>query len=150
MQQPTTDIMKTIHLAFLILFSGSVLGQAKKEQDVWQRVEQLNKAIFVNKDSAALAGLLAENVTYGHSGGKIENKAEMIRAAVSNQNTYRDVSMEKSMISFEGKTAVLRHVFSAMQTEKGKESPLKLSVLHVWYKQGKEWRLIARQAVKVQ
>ncbi|HYE55676.1 MAG TPA: nuclear transport factor 2 family protein [Chitinophagaceae bacterium] len=142
--------MKNIQLvALLLIVSSGLFAQSKKEQEVWQRIEQLNTAIFVKKDSAALAGLLAENVTYGHSGGKIEGKAEMIKNAVHNETTYREVGMDKTSIFFEGNMAIVRHVFNAMQNEKGKESPLKLSVLHVWQKQGKEWKLLARQSVKM-
>ncbi|MFY7899493.1 MAG: hypothetical protein ACOVNY_04860, partial [Chitinophagaceae bacterium] len=60
------------------------------------------------------------------------------------------VLTEVGNIIFQQNTAVVRHVISATQTEKdGKVSPLKLQVLQVWIKDNNQWKLQARQSVRL-
>ncbi len=140
-------------IAMLFTFCACEWGSAQPgaETDVWNRVDALNKAIFVSKDSVALKEILRDDVTYAHSGGNIENKKEMISKAVSNQTTYRDITTNKISIQIiDKKTAIVRHQFNAIQKDKeGVESELHLGVLQVWIKEKKAWHLIARQSVKV-
>ena len=142
--------MKKIIL-FLFVFASIQSYAQTNEQKVLDRVKQLNTAIFINKDSVALEGLMAEKVTYGHSGGKIENRPEMISGAVHSPSTYKNFMMDSATIFFEGKnTAVVRHILKATSVDReGKESPLHIGVLQVWVMQNKQWKLMARQAVKL-
>lgn len=141
--------MKILIALLFIAFAFHSVAQTN-EQKVLQRVKQLNDAIFIKKDSSALENLLAENITYGHSSGKLENRQEMIHAAISNKSTYTNFVMDSASVFFENKTAVVRHVLRAFSIDKeGKQSPLHLGVLQVWIMQNKEWKLMARQSVKL-
>ena len=137
---------------FLFLFLALTIQSSAQtdEQQVLQRVKQLNDAIFIAKDSVALEGLLADKVSYGHSTGKIENRQEMIHGAISNTGSYSNLAMEELTVFFENKTAIVRHVLKATAIDKdGKLSPLHIAILQVWVKQKKQWKLTARQAVKL-
>jgi ketosteroid isomerase-like protein len=143
--------MKKI-LAFVIslMLVFAVNAQNGDDLAIAAKVETLNKAIFVNKDITALETLLATEITYGHSGGKVETRAEMIKGVMDDTKTYSDVKTEVGRILFSGKSVVVRHIISATQKEKdGKVSPLKLQVMQVWVKEKKAWKLLARQAVKL-
>jgi ketosteroid isomerase-like protein len=143
--------MKKI-LAFVVSLTLVFAVNAQNGDDlaIAAKVETLNKAIFVNKDIAALETLLATEITYGHSGGKVETRAEMIKGVMDDNKTYSDVKTEVGTILFSGKSVVVRHIISATQKEKdGKVSPLKLQVMQVWVKERKAWKLLARQAVKL-
>jgi hypothetical protein len=142
--------MKKILITLFVFCSFSVFAQSKTEQQIWKNVEALNTAIFVNKDSVALDKLLRADVSYSHSGGNIETKAVMIAHAVKNVTTYRNVGMDKISIQVLKSTAIVRHQFNAIQKDKdGMESELHLGVLQVWINEKGEWKLIARQSVKV-
>ncbi|MBC7721026.1 MAG: nuclear transport factor 2 family protein [Pedobacter sp.] len=143
--------MKKLITLFLLMLSGFISNaQNGDEIAIATKVEILNKAIFINKDIAALETLLAREITYGHSGGNLQNRAEMIKGVMDDIKTYTDVKTEVGTILFSGKSVVVRHVISATQKEKdGKVSPLKLQVLQVWVKEKKTWKLLARQAVKI-
>jgi ketosteroid isomerase-like protein len=75
----------------------------------------------------------------------------MISGAVHSTSTYKDFVMDSATVFFQEKnTAVVRHVLRAISVDKaGKESPLHINVLQVWVKQKKQWKLTARQAVKI-
>ena len=133
---------------FFILLTQASVAQSKEEK-VWQRVEALTKAIFETKDSLALLDLVSEHVTYGHSNANVEDKKTMVEKAMANKTTYRDRAFERISIRVDGNTAVVRHNFRAISMENGKESPLELGIMQVWKKEGKKWRIWARQAVKI-
>jgi len=140
---------KNILLSLLLLVVISSFSQSNEEK-VLQRVKQLNDAIFVNKDSMALEGLMADKVTYGHSTGKVEDRKMMISDAINSKQTYTNFAMDSATVFFEGnKTAIVRHVLKAISTENGKETPLHLGILQVWVNQNDQWKLTARQAVKL-
>lgn len=140
---------KNILLSLLLFVAINSFSQSKEEK-VLQRVKELNNAIFINKDSTALEGLMADKVTYGHSNGKLEDRKWMITDAVNSKQVYSNFVMDSASVFFEGNnTAVVRHVLRATATENGRESQLHLNVLQVWVNQHNQWKLMARQAVKL-
>jgi hypothetical protein len=133
----------------LLFFVITAIAQSSKENKVWERVDLLNKTVFGTKDSVVLARLVGNNLTYGHSGGNIEDKTRMVHNASVSPTVYKNISTEKIGINFIKKTAIVRYIFRATSVEKGVETPLNLGMLQVWAKESGEWKLQARQAVKV-
>lgn len=140
---------KLLFILFLSFCTSIAFGQTGKEAEVWTKVEALNKAIFETKDSAAIQDLVAENVTYGHSTGLIENKPVMLHAAVSSPDVYKNLSLERLGTTYAGQTAVVRYILRAEVLKDGNTSPLNISIMQVWGKDKGKWKLYARQAVKV-
>lgn len=140
---------KLLFILFLSFCTSIAFGQTGKEAEVWTKVEALNKAIFETKDSAAIQDLVAENVTYGHSTGLIENKPVMLHAAVSSPDVYKNLSLERLGTTYAGQTAVVRYILRAEVLKDGNTSPLNISIMQVWGKNKGKWKLYARQAVKV-
>ena len=143
--------MKKLLIILLVCFSGVVAtAQKGKDTKIEDKVQALNKAIFVKKDSVALENLLGKEIIYGHSGGKVETRQEMIKNALANASNYSDVKTEITNVVSEKKIIVVRHIITATENLKdGKASPLKLGVVQTWIKEGKDWKLIGRQAVKL-
>ena len=123
-------------------------AQSKQEKKVAERVEALRQAM-VSADGNSLDDLTAEKLSYGHSNGIIEDKKEYIRKITSGENAYLKLDHSKQSISISGKAAIVRLQFQAETMADGKPSASKLHVLMVWQKQGKEWKLLARQAIKI-
>lgn len=142
--------MKKGFVILFTLFSLVVIAQGKAEKKILDNIKALNSAIFVNRDSTVLLQIVGEQVTYGHSNGKIENKAEMVRNAMVSTTAYKDFEMSDVTISVNGKTAIVRHILKAKSFDAaGKEGVLHLNVLQTWIRKNKQWILVARQAVKL-
>lgn len=120
-----------------------------KEQEVIKKTESLNKAVFITKDGTVLEELLSDKVTYGHSGGKLETKNVMIQHATTDLMTYPGFTVDSVSVAIEGNTAVVRHVIRSKTVNNGIEGTLHLGILLVWVKEKKDWKLLARQAVKL-
>jgi ketosteroid isomerase-like protein len=141
--------MHKIILSFLILFFGiNSFAQSKTETQVAAATEQLRKSM-VDGDRTALENLAAEQLSYGHSSGKIEDKKSFVENIANGNSDFLSINFTEQTISISGKTAIVRHILTAKTHDKGKDpADIKLRIILVWQKQGATWKLLARQAVK--
>ena len=136
-------------LLLIITAAGNILmAQSKDEKEVAAAVESLRK-VMVDPDKATLEKLTSPDLSYGHSSGKVQNQAEFIDALVSGASDFLNIDLSDQTIKVIGNTAIVRHVLNANTSDNGKPGVAKIAILLVWTKQGKEWKLLARQAVKI-
>lgn len=122
-------------------------AQSKDEKAVAQAVETLRKAM-VDADKATLEKLTDSHLSYGHSSGKLEDKAAFVEALTSGKSDFATLNLSEQTITVAGNTAIVRHTLDADTNDNGKTGTVHLKVLLVWLKEGGEWKLLARQAVK--
>ena len=135
-------------LLTMSLISGTAMAQSKDEAAVAAAVEALRKAM-VDGNKAALEKITLNDLSYGHSGGKIEDKATFVQAIASGASDFVTIELTEQTIKVTGDVAIVRHKLAADTNDGGKPGTVKLAILTVWKKQGKEWKLLARQAVKL-
>jgi ketosteroid isomerase-like protein len=142
--------MKYTFLSFLLVFTLTIItnGQSKQETAVNNATEQLRKAM-VDADKAVLESLVTEQLSYGHSGGHIDDKKEFVDKIASGKSDFVSIDLSEQTISISGKTAIVRHILKAKTNDGGKPADVHLRVLLVWQKENGKWKLLARQAVKV-
>ncbi|HKA45340.1 MAG TPA: nuclear transport factor 2 family protein [Burkholderiales bacterium] len=120
--------------------------QTGKEGAVSAAVESLRKAM-VGADKSALEKLTAPELSYGHSSGRLENKAEFIEALTSGKSGFSAIELSDQTVNVVDKVALVRHVFLGTRRKEGDK--MKLSILTVWLQQQEQWKLLARQAAKL-
>ena len=141
--------MKHIYLFALVsFFSIATMAQSKDQKAVGDAVEKLRKAM-VDGDRAALESIAADSLSYGHSGGKIENKREFVENIASGKSDFVSIELTEQTISVAGNNAIVRHTLTAATNDGGKPGNVKLKILLVWVKEKGQWKLLARQAVKL-
>jgi ketosteroid isomerase-like protein len=123
-------------------------AQSKDEKAVIASVESLRKAM-VDADKATLEKLADTKLSYGHSGGKIENKETFVDNIVSGRSDFVTIELADQTVTVTGNTAIVRHNLNATTNDNGKPAEVHLHVLTVWVKDGNAWKLLARQAVHV-
>ena len=106
----------------------------------------LRQAIL-DGDSVKLDQLTDNDLTYGHSLGKIENKKEFIHALASGESDFKTMELTEQSIVVKKKTAVVRHKIAADIKDKEKLSAV--AVMMVFHKEDKQWKLLARQAIRL-
>jgi ketosteroid isomerase-like protein len=140
--------MKKIFLLFILCLAMFVSNaQSKQEKAVATVTEQLRKAM-VDADKATLEKLVSDKLSYGHSGGHIDDKKEFVEKLVSGKSDFVTIDLSEQTISISGKTAIVRHKLNAATNDGGKPGEVHLLVMLVWQKHGGHWILLARQAVK--
>ena len=120
--------------------------QTGKETAISAAVENLRKAMVAG-DRPALEKLSMEELTYGHSSGRLESKAEFIEALASGKSGFSAIELSDQTVNVVDKIALVRHVFTGTRRKEGDK--LKLSILTVWMQQQDQWKLLARQAAKL-
>lgn len=143
--------MKNQLFTLLLLNMLSLVGfsQTKAETAVAAAVETLRKAM-VDADKNVLQTISATELSYGHSGGKIENKAEFIEALTTGKSDFIKIDLTEQTIKVVDKSAIVRHKLSAETSDNGKPSTVNLNILLIWQKQKGTWKLLARQAARIQ
>jgi len=126
-----------------------VQAQTKQETAVANAVEQLRKAM-VDADSVMLDKLVSPKLSYGHSGGHIDDKTEFIQKIVTGKSDFVTLELPEQTISVSKDLAIVRHKFNAVTNDSGKPGEVHLAVLLIWQKLHGDWKLLARQAIKVQ
>jgi ketosteroid isomerase-like protein len=142
--------MKKI-LVIVAIFSLATMAsaQSRKENQVAKAVQDLKKAM-IDGDSVRLMKLSTSRLSYGHSSGTIEDQQTFVHNIASGNSDFVTIDLSEQTISVSGKTAIVRHTLIAATNDKGKTpGSVKLHVLTVWEKSGANWKLVARQAVKI-
>lgn len=142
--------MRLMLLSTLLLsmIAAPALAQSKDEQAVAAAVESLRKAL-VDPDKAVLDALVVDELTYGHSNGNLQDKAAFEEALLNKSSDFVTIDLTNQSIKVVGNTAWVRHTLTATTNDGGKPGTAHLSVLLVWVKAKGQWRLLARQAVKI-
>jgi hypothetical protein len=132
------------------VFATAVNAQPEDDSALKTSTEALRKAM-VAKEKAQLEWLCADQLTYGHSSGKVESKAEFITGAISPKWKWNLLAFEQPTTKVVGGQIGMARVIMTgeYELEGGKVLPIKDGVLMVWQKQANDWKLLARQAYKV-
>jgi ketosteroid isomerase-like protein len=142
-------IKKIITAGFLLLLVNSfVMAQSKDETAVAAAVESLRKAML-DADKANLDKYTAPELSYGHSSGRVETKAEFVESLVTGKSDFTSINLTDQTIKMAGNTAIVRHVLAGETNDNGNKATVKISILTIWQKQKGEWKLLARQAVRL-
>lgn len=125
------------------------VDEAEQIKNVAAAVEDLKTAI-ISADRDLLENIASDKLVYGHSGGKVQNKAEFVEEIVSLiPNDYLTIDLADQTIMVSGNTAVVRHIYSSDYLSDGVPGSLRIGNVLVWQEQDGKWKLLARQAYRL-
>lgn len=136
--------------SFIVLIvSGCNDRQSASDENVSGKISQLMEAMIA-KDEKKLSELTSDDLVYGHSGGKVQNKAEFIAEIRSGQPIeYVDIELIDQTIKEVNNTAIVRHIFTAKTSSNGKAGNLRIGNVLIWQSDKGTWKLLARQAYRL-
>lgn len=144
MKKPLTPL-----IACLLLWGPGLFGQSADEKAVTTAVESLRQAM-IDGNKKTLENLCAEELTYGHSSGKIEDKAAFVENLANGNSNFEKITISDQTVRIVDNTAMVRHTLFGELHDNGKDpATLNLSVLLIWQKQKGQWKLLARQSAKL-
>ena len=132
----------------LTIFSYAQSSSADEKQ-VAEAVETFRKAM-ISADRNLLESITAPELSYGHSSGKVEDKAAFVNGVVNDPIRFNEINLQEQTIRIAGNTAIVRHIFDSKVTNNGSPGEIKIRNLLIWQKQNNKWKLLARQAFKMQ
>ena len=115
------------------------------QQSVAKAVNALRDAMLAG-DGATLRAMTMDQLTYGHSNSRLEDKAAFV-ASLDGKNAFKALDLSDHAIQVIGDIAVARHTFDSVNNlADGKTNTAHIKVLQVWKKVVGTWKLLARQA----
>lgn len=140
--------MRKLVLILALMSTSYAFAQNKAEQSLATVVEKMKNAM-VSGERKDLEEIAATELSYGHSGGKIEDKATFVETIASGKSDFVSIDLTNQTIKVTGDIGVVRHELHAKTNDGGKPGEVHLGILLVWQLQGKNWKLLARQAYKL-
>ena len=135
----------TLMLSLLVYTSANA---QKPDKEIESYIETLNKAM-ISPNQSTLEKLTAEDLSYGHSTGVVQNKSEFIKDVLSGPVKFFQIDNANQMITVTDNTATVRNICSIKGTRDGAVLDLKIGILMIWIKKGDVWKLLARQGYKL-
>lgn len=135
-----------ITISALFLFVA-VFAQQSNEQKLILAMQEFHQAL-VNKNTVSINQQTDKAMSYGHSNGWVETKAEMMKNLETGFISYSSYKEDSIVVNMNGNMANVRFIADIGATLNGTAAVYHLKVLEVWVKKGKRWLLFGRQAVK--
>jgi ketosteroid isomerase-like protein len=118
-------------------------GLEKKILDL----EKQRIAAMVKKDVATLDALLADDMSYTHSGGTTDTKASFIKL-IRERGRYLGVDYSNTQVITSGANAVIVRGIAQIRLENTPAYPM--IFVDVWVLRNGAWKMVAWQATRVQ
>lgn len=146
----TNSIVFKAILTTLLLFFIFQFKSYSQSAQLNLTLERFRKAL-VAADIKTLEDLTSDKLTYGHSGGLVEDKKQFIEAIRNGTSKFTGLDFTAQQISIEDNVFVVRHTWNCKTHNKGAPpDEFSLAVLSIWKINKKnEMILLARQAVKL-
>src|ERR1700692_4392779 len=132
-----------ILIAVSTLSADSPTGSLQKE--VLAAMETYKKGM-TQKDGAALEKVLSPDLTYTHSGGQLQTKAEVIKSITSGSTIIEKIQFSDTTVKVYGNMALVKGRVDLWHSA---TNIVHMDVLHVWVNGPHGWQMVARQATKL-
>src|SRR4030095_7786156 len=119
----------------------SVPAFAGADEDAVLKNVEAFRAAQAAGNAEALASLLAEELSYSHSLGQLDDKAKLLDGVAKANYKWTSLEYKNPTVRIVGPAAIVRFNFVGEQEfADGKKTPQNLSILMNWQKQGNEWK----------
>lgn len=129
--------------AAIVLAQGSgASGEIRKAEQAW--IAALGK-----NDIAGVGQFLADDIVYTHSTGLVENKAKYLAKLKTGEQRYSNMTYSDEKLRIYGDTGVFTAQVRMEGSTKGVPFDNRLRIIHVWARQGGNWKLVAHQTTRL-
>jgi ketosteroid isomerase-like protein len=139
------------NMAWLLLAASlgwSATMDPKAEKEVMSAMNAWKQATM-KKDGSALEKLLHPDLTYSHSSGHNQTKAEVVTSVTTGKSSTEAIEFSETTVRVYGNTALVRGKVDIKNSTGGKSTTANLNILHVWLKGPQGWQMVARQATRL-
>ena len=105
---------------------------------------------LIHADRAALDAVLADDLSYGHSDGRVQTKPELLAALSGGAVTYQSYDGPPPVVRIQGSMALLSGIAELEATARGTKVKLWLRYLAVYEKRDGGWKLTAYQSTRLE
>lgn len=144
-------------LAAMLLLTASIVPAAAqkttKEDPPAQQIrllEYVRIQAMLKNDFAVLESILAEDLIYTHSSGRVETKEEFINALRSGQTKYEAFDREGVTVRAYGDSAVVTGAAKMTVRRPNQVNNFQIRFIDVYVRRGGRWQMVAWQSTRLQ
>ena len=127
---------------------NKAVSELKNEPKLQENIQLLD--FYMKNNDSKILELLSEEVSFGHSNGWIQNFDDFKKDFESKKVIYKSIEQtDFSEFKRNRKTASLRRKVKVAGIYKVYDFKMTLSLLEIWIKKGKSWKLWSRQAIEL-
>ena len=124
---------------------------SQQEEHEIRRVENLRFEAMVRGDLVALAEILSEDLTYTHTTGRVDSKAQLLASLECGQLQYESITPKDIQVRVYGPVGVVTGV-SLMRTKRrdsNEATGFRIRFTDVYVKKRDLWQLVAWQSTRL-
>ena len=144
-------LKKLLAIALVAWLAGCAapMGSTADESSAVAAASEKLRVAMIDPTRENMNPMVADELSYGHSGGKVDTKASFIADLLSGASDFVAIAITDQTVKVvDGGVAIVRHTLLADTNDGGKPGKVTIKILAVWQKQGGQWKLIARQAIR--
>jgi hypothetical protein len=152
--------MKRILLSVLIvvpalsLALGHATGKAVQQNQsaIEKEISQLESRRFqamMQADTAVLDSILSDELTYIHTSGQVDTKAQFIEALRSGELKYESISPDDVKVRIHKAAAVVAGHARMKVKSRGQTQSFSIRFLDVYARRNDRWQMVAWQSTRV-
>lgn len=135
-------------LIIVLLFQSLFTAAQTDEEKLVATVKEFHQSL-VTGNTVSINQQTDKALSYGHSNGWVESKAEMLKNLETGYTKYFSIREDSVTVQINGNLANVRFIGDyTVAMNKGASNTYHLKVLEVWVRKGKRWILFARQAIR--
>lgn len=145
--------MKLLFFFFLISLSinaqeNKAISELKSEPKLQGNIQLLD--FYMKNNDSAILELLSKDVSFGHSNGWVQSFDDFKKDFESKKVSYKSIEqVDFSEFKRNKKTVSLRRKVKVAGIYKIYDFEMTLSLLEIWVKKEKSWKLWSRQAIEL-
>ena len=136
---------KLLWIVVPALALAAATNDPKAEKDILAAMDAYKDAMIHN-NAAVLGKLLSEDLTFVHSAGQLESKADVLKSVTTGKNVITRMEFSDTSVRLYGNTALVKCRVDLWHSE---TNIVHMNVLHAWVNGPGGWQLVARQATRL-
>src|SRR6266436_6331950 len=136
---------KLVWILLPALALAAPASDPKAEKEILAIMDTYKDAMIHN-NAGVLGKLLHEDLTFVHSAGQLETKADVLKSVTTGKNVITRMEFSDTNVRFYGNTALVKCRVDLWHSD---TNIVHMNVLHVWLNGRDGWQLVARQATRL-
>lgn len=138
-----------ILLLNLTAFAAGQTQTGSGEASEVLRLDEARFAAMIRADIAELEKILADDLVYTHSSGRVESKKEFIASLETGTLKYISIHNEEKKARVYGTTALINGRAKITISSQGQQQSFVLRYLDVYVKRNNKWQMVAWQSTRL-
>jgi uncharacterized protein (TIGR02246 family) len=111
--------------------------------------EKKRFAAMIAGDLDTLGALLADDLTYVHSSGRVDSKAQFLDSLRTGRQKYFEIAPEDTSVRVFGDTAVSTGRSAMHVSAGGQDMRFRIQFTDVWVRRNGRWQMVAWQSTRL-